>query len=218
MLEIRYVWEWPVRITHWVNALCILVLSVTGFYIGQPFVTVISTDQFVMGWMRAIHFGFAYALLISIVVRLIWGLVGNKYARWWPSFMPWATREGRKNIAATFTYYTFLRKATPYVVGHNALAAMAYSGVFVLFVIQIVSGLALYGQFAPGGFWDGIFNPILVGFGAQTLRLTHHVIMWLLIGFSIHHVYSGWLMDTKEKNGTLSSIFGGYKFIEPEDL
>jgi len=218
MLEIRYVWEWPVRITHWVNVLCILVLSVTGFYIGQPFVTVTSTDQFVMGWMRAIHFSFAYALLISIVVRLIWGLVGNKYARWWPSFMPWATKEGRKNISATFTYYTFLRKATPYVVGHNALAAMAYSGVFVLIVIQIVSGLALYGQFAPGGFWDGIFNPILVGFGAQTLRLTHHVIMWLLIGFSIHHVYSGWLMDTKEKHGTLSSIFGGYKFIEPEDL
>ena len=132
--------------------------------------------------------------------------------------MPWATKEGRKNITATFTYYTFLRKATPYVVGHNALAAMAYSGVFVLIVIQIVSGLALYGQFAPGGFWDGIFNPILVGFGAQTLRLTHHIIMWLLIGFAIHHVYSAWLMDTKEKNGTLSSIFGGYKFIEPEDL
>lgn len=95
---------------------------------------------------------------------------------------------------------------------------MAYSFVFLLFIVQIVSGFALYGQFAPGGFWDGMLNPVLVAFGNQGLRLTHHVIMWLLIGFGIHHVYSAWLMDVKEKNGTLSSIFGGYKSIESEEL
>jgi Ni/Fe-hydrogenase 1 B-type cytochrome subunit len=49
-------------------------------------------------------------------------------------------------------------------------------------------------------------------------RLVHHLIMWLLLGFAVHHVYSAWLMDVKEKNGTLSSIFSGYKFVEPEDL
>ena len=42
--------------------------------------------------------------------------------------------------------------------------------------------------------------------------------MWLLIGFAIHHVYSAWLMDTVEKNGTISSIFGGYKFIDTKEL
>lgn len=31
-----YVWEWPVRITHWLNAISIWVLSVTGIYIGFP--------------------------------------------------------------------------------------------------------------------------------------------------------------------------------------
>jgi len=218
MLQIRYVWEWPVRITHWVNAISIVVLSVTGIYIGTPFITAQSTDQFVMGWMRAIHFACAYAFILSILARLIWGFIGNKHARWWPDFLPWATKDGWKYITGTFTYYTFLRKKPPYVVGHNALAAMAYSGVFVLFVLQIITGLALYGQFAPGGFWSGIFDPLLVAFGAQGMRLTHHIIMWLLIGFAIHHIYSAWLMDVKEKNGTLSSIFGGYKFIEPEDL
>jgi len=218
MLQIRYVWEWPVRISHWVNAVSIVVLAVTGFYIGNPVLTVTSTQQYVMGWMRAVHFAFAYAFALSILARLIWGFIGNKHARWWPEFLPWATRKGRKNIAATFTYYTFLRKKTPYVVGHNALAAMAYSGVFVLFVLQLVTGFALYGQFAPGGFWASFGSPLLAAFGPQGMRLVHHLIMWLLIGFAIHHVYSSWLMDVKEKNGTLSSIFGGYKFIEPEDL
>jgi len=25
-----YVWEWPVRLFHWVNLVCILVLGITG--------------------------------------------------------------------------------------------------------------------------------------------------------------------------------------------
>ena len=31
-----YVWELPVRIYHWVNALCIAILCVTGFIIADP--------------------------------------------------------------------------------------------------------------------------------------------------------------------------------------
>jgi len=31
-----YVWEIPIRVYHWLNALCILVLCVTGYMIGQP--------------------------------------------------------------------------------------------------------------------------------------------------------------------------------------
>jgi Ni/Fe-hydrogenase 1 B-type cytochrome subunit len=42
--------------------------------------------------------------------------------------------------------------------------------------------------------------------------------MWLLGGFIINHIYSGWLMDVKMRNGTMSGIFSGYRYIEPEDL
>ena len=31
-----YVWKLPVRIWHWVNALCMVVLAVTGYFIGSP--------------------------------------------------------------------------------------------------------------------------------------------------------------------------------------
>ena len=31
-----YVWERPVRFYHWMNALCVAVLCVTGFMIGRP--------------------------------------------------------------------------------------------------------------------------------------------------------------------------------------
>ena len=39
-LVCTYVWQIPVRITHWLIALSIVVLSVTGLYIGHPFMTV----------------------------------------------------------------------------------------------------------------------------------------------------------------------------------
>ena len=215
-LERRYVWEWPVRLTHWFNVIAIIILSVTGYYIGDPFVSVPSTNSYVMGWMRFLHFVFGYIFAISWLVRIIWMFFGNRYARF-SAFAPWASKQGWKHIIGTFNYYTFLRQKVPYVVGHNALAAMAYSGVFVLFLIQIVTGFALYGQFQPGSFWDSAFGWLLPIFGNQGLRLTHHIIMWLLIGFAIHHIYSGWLMDIKEKNGVMGSIFGGYKFIDPEE-
>jgi Ni/Fe-hydrogenase 1 B-type cytochrome subunit len=217
MLQIRYVWQWPVRITHWVNVISIVVLSITGYFIGAPFMQASDSSLYYMGTVRAIHFGFAYAFAISVLARIIWMFVGNRYSSW-REFFPWATVAGWKRIIATFRYYTFLSGKPPYEVGHNALAAMAYSAVIVLFILQGLTGFALYGQFAPGGGWDSILNPLLATFGAQGLRLTHHVIMWLLIGFAIHHLYSAWLMEVKEKNGTLSSIFGGYKFVEPEDL
>src|SRR5690606_15119673 len=31
-----YVWEWPVRVFHWVNALTIVLLAATGYVIGNP--------------------------------------------------------------------------------------------------------------------------------------------------------------------------------------
>ena len=34
-----FVYEWPVRLWHWVNALCILVLIVTGWFIASPLPT-----------------------------------------------------------------------------------------------------------------------------------------------------------------------------------
>jgi len=216
--HIHYIWQWPVRITHWVIVLSIITLSVTGFYIGHPFITATDTAAYVMGWTRFVHLLFAYAFTLAVISRLIWATIGNHYSRW-PVFFPWLSRNGRRNMLRVFKYYTFISKDLPSeYLGHNALAAIAYSGVMILYLIQVVTGFALYSQFAPGGSMYSLFGPLLVWAGPQWLRLVHHLVMWLLIGFAIHHVYSAWLMDVKERNGTISSIFGGCKFADPRDL
>jgi Ni/Fe-hydrogenase 1 B-type cytochrome subunit len=39
------------------------------------------------------------------------------------------------------------------------------------------------------------------------------MIMWLLLGFAVHHVYSAVLMDAEERTGILISILTGYKLV-----
>ena len=53
--------------------------------------------------------------------------------------------------------------------------------------------------------------------GVQMARWIHHVTMWLLVGFFVHHLYSALLTARVEKNGTLDSIFSGFKFL-PKDM
>ena len=44
-----YVWEWPVRVTHWLIAGSILVAAATGFYMGHPFIVVSGPAFHVLG-------------------------------------------------------------------------------------------------------------------------------------------------------------------------
>jgi Ni,Fe-hydrogenase I cytochrome b subunit len=64
--------------------------------------------------------------------------------------------------------------------------------------------------------WFASWAPVLGGL--YVARWIHHAVMWLLLGFAVHHVYSAVLMSTVESNATVESIFSGYKFVPEEDL
>jgi Ni/Fe-hydrogenase 1 B-type cytochrome subunit len=202
-----YVWEVPVRLTHWVIVLAILVLSATGFYIGHP---VVGGSVSLMAWVRGIHRLTAWVFVASLLLRTYWAFAGNQWASWRALF-PSLTAEGRRGMAGVFNYYTFLRWRPPSFTGHNPLAGTAYSMVVLLMIVEVVTGFAL--QSLGGGGWrHALFGWVFSVMSLQGVRLTHHLIMWLLLGFMVHHVYSSALMDAEEKNGTLTSIFTGYKF------
>ena len=54
--------------------------------------------------------------------------------------------------------------------------------------------------------------------GLAMARWIHHIVMWLLLGFTVHHVYSAVLVAIVEKNGTIDSIFSGYKWVPKRDI
>lgn len=214
-----YVWQAPVRITHWLIALSIVVLSATGFYIGRPFVTVSGPagQSFFMGWVKVIHGYTAYVFIGAVIVRIIWMFTGNNYARW-DKLVP-VRRTRQRALLPTVSFYSFLRDRPPGYVGHNPLAGLAYVAVFALYLLAIATGLTLRGSSAGVGsvtHWFGSLAPLFGGL--QNARWIHHAVMWLLLGFAVHHVYSALLVAFVEKTGTMDSIFTGYKWVPKQEL
>lgn len=213
-LERVRVWDLVVRVTHWLIAFALVVLAVTGIYIGYPFLIVSGAagEHFVMGTVRAIHRYAAIVFSLSVVSRIVWMFIGSRPARW-HNFIP-VTRERWEQARGMFLFYVFARRRPPPCAGHNPLAGMAYAAVFFLYLVMIATGIGLYLVSAQQG---SLLEPLrflldLFG-GAQTARWIHHIVMWLLIGFVVHHVYSAVLVAIVEKNGTIDSIFSGNKWL-----
>ena len=116
-----------------------------------------------------LHLSFAYLFTVSIATRIIWMFVGNHHASW-KAFIPWINKDGRKAFIKMFRYYTFTGKQISYEVGHNPVAATAYLGIFSLFIFQILSGFAIYGQFEPGGFWDVLLGHATIRYSDEVIR------------------------------------------------
>jgi Ni/Fe-hydrogenase 1 B-type cytochrome subunit len=214
-----YVWQAPVRVTHWLIFLSMIFLAVTGIYIGNPFIVVPGRAgaSFVMGWMKAIHYYAAIVFTLSVLARIWWMLAGNRYSKW-TQFVP-VERRRRGGLVGTLLFYLMVRRRPPFFVGHNPLAGAAYTLVFLLYLVIIATGLGLYGQSAHLDSPLRHFAFLAAWFGgAQSARFIHHVVMWLLIGFVAHHVWSSFLVSTIERNGTLDSIFSGYKYLDPEEV
>jgi Ni/Fe-hydrogenase 1 B-type cytochrome subunit len=211
-MRVVYVWELPVRTTHWINAMAIGILCLTGVFIGMPKTVAGNTSQYYMGWVRFVHFIAGYVLTISLFSRIYWSFVGNEYCRW-RIFFPWLTAEGRHRMWEVFKFYTFLDRRVPQEIGLNGMAASVYLLVFLLYLFMSVSGFALYVQYSPNTILHLLFNWINVLVPSQWLRFAHHMAMWFLVGFVINHVYSGWLFEVKSKGGVMSSMFSGYKSV-----
>jgi Ni/Fe-hydrogenase 1 B-type cytochrome subunit len=216
-LERIYVWEWPVRLSHWLIGGSMVVLATTGIYIGNPFLQVSgqATWHFAMGTIKSIHFVAAMLFAVSVLARILWMFTGNVYARW-HQFLPVTARRIR-GIWQTFAFYTFLRRDSPAHVGHNPLAGATYTIVFCLYTLMIVTGLALASASAHIGSMLHAFGFLIPWLGGlQLARFLHHIGMWLLVGFVAHHVWSAVLVDLVEKSGEIDSIFSGYKTLPPD--
>jgi Ni/Fe-hydrogenase 1 B-type cytochrome subunit len=207
-----YVWEFPVRVAHWLIALSIVVLSVTGFYIGAPFLEG-DADSLIMAYMRFVHFVAAFLFTVCVIVRMYWWFAGNKYAKL-NQFIP-TSGERIKNVIDTGLFYAFLKKDLPHAPGHTGLAGLSYTFLFCLYLAQIITGFAMYTLAHGGGaIWTMLGGWSLSLMSVAYLRLIHHLIMWVIGLFVIAHVYIGWHNDLIERNGLISSIFSGYKNME----
>lgn len=128
------------------------------------------------------------------------------------------TRKQWRSIFDTTKVDVLLLSPKPvYDIGHNSLAAFTYFGVFVLFIIQTVTGLAMF-CVSTNNVMEPFFTWVLLKCGGFfVVRQIHHIAMWAFILFTIAHIYLVFYHDYIERNGIASSIIGGWKFVR-EDL
>jgi Ni/Fe-hydrogenase 1 B-type cytochrome subunit len=214
-----YLWGAPIRAMHWVAAVCIAVLVVTGFYIGRPYFMTSgeASAHFLMGRVRFIHFTAAAVLVMTGIVRVYWLFAGNQFERL-PALFP-VTRKNLRNFVRTGVAYATMRPdKQPNFVGHNPLQQYSYTGVYILTAVMVVTGFTLYGQSNPGGLIFRAFGwvPPLLG-GLQYVRLVHHVLSWGFIIFAMLHIYFAIRSDYIERAGGVSSIITGGRYISTDE-
>jgi Ni/Fe-hydrogenase b-type cytochrome subunit len=213
-----YVWQWPIRAMHWLAMASILVLIATGFYVGRPYFMTggEASAHYLMGTMRFLHFAAAGLLIATGIVRIYWLFAGNKYERL-PALFPVKPKDW-KNLVLQVKHYLMLRHAeAPHYLGHNPLQQLSYTGVYLIVILQVITGFALYGLYNPGGFFYEAFawvGPLLGG--AQVVRFVHHIITWVFLIFIPIHVYLGIRADVTEREGAISSIINGGRFVRDD--
>jgi Ni/Fe-hydrogenase 1 B-type cytochrome subunit len=212
-----YVYEAPVRLWHWINALAITVLALTGYFIGKPLPTMPgeASDNFVLGYIRFAHFAAGYVLAIGLVARAYWALVGNPHSREL-FFLPVTRAAYWKELFAMLGWYLFLRPRPNQYVGHNPLARFAMFTVYLLGTIfMIVTGFALYGEGAQAGSWSHMLFTSwvlpLFGGNSQTVHTWHHLGMWAIVCFVIVHVYASIREDIMGRQSIVSTMISGHR-------
>ena len=110
------VWDWPVRVFHWTLAASVMSAYVTGE--SEDFERLHHT----LGWVAA----------GLIAFRVVWGLVGTRYARF---------SEFIRGPAQVWAYIKSLRSGQPqHFVGHNPVGAVAVILLMGLTALSIYTG------------------------------------------------------------------------------
>lgn len=204
----HHCWSILLRLFHWMFALSIVFLVVTGFYINNPWTNTMieGSFSFPMATMRYIHYIAAYTFSAAVAIRLFLYIFGNAQERIW-DILP-ITGRNINNLKMTLLQYSYISDEHDERLGHNILAGLAYLITFVAAIFMVCSGFFML--YPEAAFWQG-WGVTLFG-SQQFARYLHHLLMWWFMIFAVIHIYLCIWNDCSEPEGLISSIFTGAKF------
>ncbi|WFU20629.1 Ni/Fe-hydrogenase, b-type cytochrome subunit [Bradyrhizobium sp. CB3481] len=208
-----YVYEAPVRLWHWVNAAAILVLGVTGYFIGAgtPTMSGEATDNYLFGYVRFAHFSVGYVLTIGFLLRIYWMFMGSPHARQ-IFYVPFWRKNFWADLWHEMCWYAFVKAKPKKYVGHNPLAQLAMFSMFTLTIaFMIGTGFALYAQGAGNNSWQyKLFGWVFsIWPNSQDVHTWHHLGLWMIVTFVLVHIYSAIREDIMSRQGSISSMISG---------
>ena len=195
----------PLRIMHWVNAIAMLLLIGSGWKIYQ--------DEVIFGWLHfpnAItiggeaqgalqwHFFAMWILVLNGLFYLGYGLITGRFRR---MLLPIRPREVLANIRDALR----LRLGHDDLTRYNAVQKVLYTGIILVIIVQVLSGLAIWKPVQFGYLTDLFYD-------FQGARLAHFIGMAAIVGFLVVHV----LLALIVPRTLLAMLTGGPK-VAPKD-
>lgn len=211
--DFRYVavWDWELRFLHWAAFVTILTLCLTGWLIGNGRLAYAGTNDvpYFIGYLRLIHFTAGW-LLVSMGILRIAGLFlsSTKYQRWRALF-PISLNDLKNLYRVGRNYLLCIFEHGPHYIGHNPLQQVAYTGIYLMALLAILTGFCLYAAYDANNWLFSAFSWLNGLIGLQYMRLVHLFMMWVFLAFIPIHVYLAIRADTIERDGAISSIFSG---------
>lgn len=222
MIKKHYEFSFWLRVTHWVRAIAIIILTASGFYIAYPFIAPAHNGgepvNFLNALFRSWHIIFGF-LLISVTLGKFYLFFFDKQSK--------VERASFKDFINPkvwinqIKYYLLIGKH-PHGKGvYNPLQFMAYVGVYGAIILISLTGLILYIHVyhqGMGGMLYDILRPVEAMFGGLAwVRQLHHIAMWIFIIFLPIHIYLAVFNSVYGKFGAMDSIFSGYRWVKKKD-
>ena len=171
----------PVRIMHWINALAMIVLIMSGWGIYDD--DVIIRGLHFPGWMRLgswatesllWHFAAMWLLVVNGLAYVAYGVITGRFRE---RLLPIRAAELVQTVQETLRLHFAHEDLTVY----NAVQKLLYIVVILAGMAQVVTGLAIW---KPVQFQGLVW---LMG-GFQTARILHFGGMVTIAGFLVVHV------------------------------
>ena len=169
-----------VRITHWLNAIAVIVLIGSGWeiYNASPLFPFRFPKSITLGgWLAGAllwHFAAMWLLAINGLIYLALGFITGRFRR---KLWPIRPSDVIADIKAALTFRLSHDDPTIY----NALQRLLYAGVIVAGVVIVLSGLAL---------WKPVQLQELTALlgGYEVARYVHFFTMTAIVGFLVIHI------------------------------
>jgi len=169
-----------VRITHWINAVAVIVLIMSGLQIHNAYPVVpfrFPAWMTLGGWLGGAllwHFAAMWVLTLNFLALLVYGLASGRLRE---RLLPLRPADVLADVRSALT--GCIRHDT--LVKYNAVQKLLYSGVLALISLVILSGFALW---KPVQFQT--LTALMGGF--EGARIVHFACMAAISGFLVLHV------------------------------
>ena len=190
-----------VRIAHWVNALALLAMVLSGWriYNADPlFGFTFPKDWTLGGWLAGAlqwHFAAMWLLFANGVAYLAYGILTGHFRR---KFLPFSPRAALREALDALR----LRLEHDDLSVYNAAQRAAYLGAIVLILLLVLSGLVLWKPvqlYALGmlmGDYEGARYVHFFCMAGIVLFVLVHVLMVVLVPRSLPSMFTGRLRRT----------------------